>query len=94
MLNKSTVITPCFIYRSRKRGELYLFLAQKDDFTALPETVWRYFGPPEYAMTLQLTPQSRLARSSVAEVLQNLAKRGFHIQLPPEIPLEEQLTAT
>jgi len=75
--------TPCYIYRSKKTAELYLFLAKEDDFDTVPAEVMKNFGMPEKAMELELSAQSKLARSKPEEVIRNLKERGFHIQLPP-----------
>jgi uncharacterized protein YcgL (UPF0745 family) len=75
--------TTCYIYRSSKKEELYLFLAEEDNFECVPDEVRKLFGVPKKAMELELTPQTKLARSKPAEVLVNLKERGFHFQMPP-----------
>ncbi len=75
--------TTCFIYRSSKKDELYLFLATEDDFECVPEEVMKAFGAPKKAMELQLTPGMKMARSKAEEVIANLKERGFHLQMPP-----------
>jgi uncharacterized protein YcgL (UPF0745 family) len=75
--------TTCHIYRSSKKEELYLFLANEDDFDCVPPEVMQGFGRPQKAMVLELSPDSKMARSKPAEVLANLKSRGFHLQLPP-----------
>jgi len=76
----------CFIYRSRKKDGLYLFVSAEDDFSRVPATVMSYFGKPERAMELELTPDRRLARADAAEVIAKLNENGFYIQLPPPDP--------
>ena len=79
-------ITHCYIYRSKRKDELYLFLAKEDDFECVPEVLRKSFGQLEKAMELDITPESKLARSDAAEVIANLKERGFHIQMPPPNP--------
>jgi uncharacterized protein YcgL (UPF0745 family) len=79
--------TPCYIYSSKKQYELYLFLAKEDDFECVPEEVMKNLGQLEKAMELELTEQSKLARSKPEEVIRNLRERGFHIQMPPPNPI-------
>ena len=79
--------TPCYIYRSKKQLEMYLFLAEEDDFECIPEEVLKALGQLEKAMELELTAESKLARSKPEEVIHNLKERGFHIQMPPPNPL-------
>jgi len=78
--------THCYIYRSKRKDELYLFLAKEDDFESVPEQLRKSFGVLEKAMELDITPESKLARSDAAEVIANLKERGFHIQMPPPDP--------
>ena len=73
----------CYIYRSSKKDELYLFVAKEDDFECVPEEVMKGFGAPRKAMELELTPETKMARSNAAEVLANIEERGFHLQMPP-----------
>ncbi len=75
--------TTCHVYRSKKTAELYLFLAKEDDFECVPAEIMKGFGMPEKAMELELTPESKMARSNPVEVIQRLKEHGFHLQLPP-----------
>jgi len=84
---ENTQPTRCFVYRSRKKDGLYLFLKAEDDFTRVPDAVMSYFGTPERSMELELTPERPLARCSAAEVIAKLEENGFYIQLPPPDPL-------
>jgi len=81
-----TETTHCYIYRSKRKDELYLFLAKEDDFETVPEQLRKSFGQLEKAMELDITQESKLARSDAAEVIANLKEHGFHIQLPPPDP--------
>ena len=73
----------CYVYRSTRRAEAYLYLPQAGDFSAVPETLMKVFGKPEPAMELALSPQRRLVSEDVLVVLRNLLDRGFHLQMPP-----------
>lgn len=77
----------CFVYRSRKKEGLYLFVMAEDDFSRVPAAVMSYFGEPERSMELELTPDRPLARADAAEVIAKLEENGFYIQLPPPDPL-------
>jgi uncharacterized protein len=73
----------CYVYRSSRRADTYLYLPRRDDFTELPEGLVRALGRLEFALELDLTPGRRLAREDPAGVLANLESHGFHLQLPP-----------
>lgn len=73
----------CSIYRSSKVEDMYLFVDKAEDLARVPPELLQRFGRPELAMTLLITPQRRLARSSAAEVLEKIAGQGFYLQMPP-----------
>ncbi len=75
----------CFIYKSLKKTELYLYLTKKDDFSDLPESCIDAVKPLEFVMSLELTPERKLAREDSNKVLKNLQDKGYFIQLPPVI---------
>lgn len=75
----------CWIYRSRRHQEMYLYLAREDGFERLPEALQDHFGPPTLVMQLPLDPARRLAREDVGQVMANLRTQGYHLQLPPDL---------
>lgn len=82
----------CFIYKSNKKQELYLYIAIQDDFTSVPEAILRSIGTPSFVMQLELTPESTLAREQATDVLKGIEEHGFFIQMPPTIyPTPTQL---
>lgn len=78
-------IMQCYIYKSLKKDELYLYVSQKDDFSTLPQALFDSLGPLAFVMELQLNPTRKLARENVEKVMANLQTQGFHIQLPPNL---------
>jgi len=76
-------VMQCFIYKSLKKSELYLYLTEKDQFSNLPEGLLKSLGKLEFVMTLELTPSRQLAREESQKVLTALQEKGFFIQLPP-----------
>ena len=82
----------CLVYRSDKKQETYLYLADGLDFEDLPPELQRTFGEPALVMSLNLEPDSKLARVDVENVLQSLKERGYYLQLPPELPIEEEIS--
>jgi hypothetical protein len=75
----------CFIYKSPKKEEMYLYLNQKDCFEAVPEALLVRFGSPVFIMELELTAERKLARESSLTVIENLHKQGFHLQMPANL---------
>jgi uncharacterized protein YcgL (UPF0745 family) len=76
---------PCWIYRSPRQSELYLYLADEAAFDTLPLGLLERFGSPEFVMQLKLHAGRPLAREDVGRVMQNLREQGFHLQLPPKL---------
>lgn len=71
------------VYRTRKRRDLYLYVAECDGLTRVPEALLATFGKPERAMTFELTPDRKLSREDPELVLRHLEDEGYHLQLPP-----------
>ncbi|ANB01632.1 YcgL domain-containing protein [Ectothiorhodospira sp. BSL-9] len=74
----------CYVYRSPRRQDTYVYLPAKDDFSNIPQALLNVFGKPEFALELVLSPDRRLAREDPMQVLANLKNQGFHLQMPPE----------
>ena len=81
----------CYIYRSSVKDGLYVYLANEDGLELLPDPVKKQLGTPELAMTLDITPDRKLGQENTETVLANLAKQGFHVQMPRDV--EDQLAA-
>jgi uncharacterized protein YcgL (UPF0745 family) len=82
----------CSVYRSGKKAETYLYLAQGLTFDDVPPELRQAFGEPAFVMQLKLSEQRRLARVDVLQVLEQLETNGFYLQLPPELPVEEEIS--
>jgi uncharacterized protein YcgL (UPF0745 family) len=73
----------CYVYRSEKRADTYVYLREEGAFELLPETLRAGLLPLVPALSFELTEDRRLAREDAAVVRANLVERGFHVQLPP-----------
>ena len=82
----------CHIYRSNLKLDTYLYLTTKDDFSVVPEELLKVFGPPEFSFSFDLTEGRKLAKEDPAEVIDNLEKLGYHLQLQDDELIEEMLT--
>lgn len=80
----STTIA-CWIYRSSKKEEMYLYLAKEENFEDVPEALMKRFGTPLLVMELELHPDRNLAREDVRKVINNLKNLGYHLQMPPNL---------
>jgi len=82
----------CKVFRSGRKAETYLYLAQHLDFEDLPPELREVFGEPAFVMQLQLSAERRLARVDVTQVLEQLERSGFFLQMPSELPVEEEIS--
>ncbi len=76
---------PCWVYRSPRKQEMYLYLAEEDGFDCVPDDLLQGFGEPVLVIELELDAQRKLAREDVGKVMANLRSQGFHLQMPPNL---------
>ena len=81
----------CYIYRSNRKVDTYLYLAEKDDFSILPESLLSVFGDPEFSFSFELKSNKKLAKEDIVEVLENLESQGYHLQLRDDVLVEQML---
>jgi len=74
----------CTVFRSSKKDFTYIYLLEGHDFEDLPVSLRKIFGEPETVMSLELTPERKLAYEDVKQVMKNLAEQGYHLQMPPQ----------
>ena len=73
-----------YIYKSRRKDGLYIYLPQKDDFSNMPQALYDSIGQePIFVMEVTLSQERQLAQEDVNTVMKNLEEQGFHIQMPP-----------
>ncbi|MCR6663154.1 MAG: YcgL domain-containing protein [Luteimonas sp.] len=72
-----------YVYKSQRKADTFVYLAERDGFTRLPETLRTQLGALVFVLDVALTPDRKLARENPEEVRRNLAARGFHLQFPP-----------
>lgn len=72
-----------YVYKSQRKADTFIYLAERDGFDRLPEPLRTQLGPLSFVLEVELTPERKLAREDPAAVRENLAARGFHLQFPP-----------
>jgi uncharacterized protein YcgL (UPF0745 family) len=75
------------IYRSNRKPDTYLYLAEKDDFSMVPDSLMTVFGEPEFSFSFQLSAQKKLIKEDATTVLNNLKE-----QLRKDVLIEQMLT--
>ena len=81
----------CRIYRSERKAETYLYVLDTLDLNELPEALRRQFGDATLVMRLDIGPETKLSRARSADVVRALGSDGYFLQLPPKIPVEEEI---
>ena len=73
----------CFVYRSKKKQNTYLFLPEQDNFSEVPESLLKLFGQAEFSFEFKLHAERNLTLADAREVIRNLEENGYFLQLPP-----------
>lgn len=71
------------VYKTARRPETFLFVPAGLAFHEWPDGLTDVFHPAEHVMTLTLTPERPLAAHPADLVMNEIAKRGYFMQLPP-----------
>ncbi|MEN8129056.1 MAG: YcgL domain-containing protein [Pseudomonadota bacterium] len=74
----------CFVYKSRKKAETYLYIPQKGEFSSIPNVLMKVFGVPEFALEFELTADRKLAVADAKDIIDYLGGQGFYLQMPSE----------
>ena len=78
-----------YIYRCSAKHDMYIYLAEKDNFDCIPDELKKSLGQLSFSMQLDIDKDRKLAREKPEQVMENLQGRGFHLQLPSETSVEE-----
>lgn len=72
----------CAIYKSRKKAGMYLYVAKREQFEAVPRELLDVFGKPEFVLLFNLAGDKPLALADKNQVQQHLEQQGFYLQMP------------
>ncbi len=73
----------CFVYKSLRRAETYVYLRAVDAVDVLPAPIAEQLGNLAFVIEIDLSTQRKLARENIDEVIVNLNGQGYHLQFPP-----------
>lgn len=76
----------CYVYKSLKKYDTYLYTTQKDDFSNIPDALLKLLGQYTFVMDFDITNREKLGREDIDTVIQNLQSQGYHLQMPETIP--------
>lgn len=78
------------IYRSSKKEGMYLYVTKDANLDELPELLQKEFAKRELAMSIELTPEKKLASADVRKVITCIQDQGYYLQMPPRAELYMQ----
>ncbi|MFT4518548.1 MAG: hypothetical protein ACI9JM_000929 [Halioglobus sp.] len=73
------------VYKSSRKEESYLYVEKSRGLEDVPEALMQQFGEPEKVMLLSLTADKKLARVNAVEVIADIERQGFFLQMPPTL---------
>ncbi|MGA1372342.1 MAG: YcgL domain-containing protein [Pseudomonadales bacterium] len=79
------------VYRSPRRAEMYLYVDFTEDLARVPAVLLEQFGAPHPVMTLKLTEDRKLARADAPQVLAQIERAGFYLQMPPPATTRQEV---
>ena len=74
----------CFVYASLRKTDSNLWLARRDDFDVLPESLVLLLGELRFVLEVRLDEQRKLPIEDTEQELEHLRAQGWHLQLPPQ----------
>lgn len=78
------------VYKTKRRAEMYLYVIKAKGLTDVPAALLEQFGEPELVFDFLLTPDRKLALVTGERVLEEIARQGFYLQMPPNNDAQSQ----
>jgi len=75
----------CSIFKGSREPELYVYVPFTKAESNIPEELRQRLGKLKEVMTLEITPDKKLARVDAVKVLKEIREQGYFVQLPPVI---------
>ena len=79
----------CEVHKSLKKDETYIFIESTSSLSELPDVLSKVLGKTELVMTLNLTPDKKMARGTAEEIMISIEQQGFYLQMPENPQLNE-----
>lgn len=72
------------VYKTARRPDTFLFLPKGLPPDEWPDGLEAVFMPAEKVLSLTLTAEQPLAAQSATRVMEEIAAKGYFLQLPPQ----------
>ena len=80
----------CTIFRSSRKGDHFLYVADGMETADLPAGLLYLLGDLHKVMELDLASREELANADIERVREQLAGCGYFLQMPPGEPQDDQ----
>ena len=75
------------VFKTARRPDTFLFLPEGLPHNEWPDGLEEIFMPAEKVLTLTLTAKQPLAAQTATRVMEEIALKGYFLQLPPQSSL-------
>jgi len=75
------------VFKTARRPDTFLFLPEGLPHNEWPDGLEEIFMPAEKVLTLTLTAEQPLAAQTATRVMEEIALKGYFLQLPPQSSL-------
>jgi uncharacterized protein YcgL (UPF0745 family) len=75
----------CYIYKSQKQADYYLYLRNEIDHggaSDVPPVLIKLLGELSLVIEFDLKPDRELAQAEVGQVIQDILGQGYYLQMP------------
>ncbi|NKB63148.1 MAG: hypothetical protein GKR95_25615 [Gammaproteobacteria bacterium] len=72
-----------WIYKGNRKANTYLYVTRKDDFKLVPDALLNLIGETQLVVSVNLATKTRLAQANIDDVVEQLKRDGYFLQLPP-----------
>ena len=72
------------VFKTARRPETFLFVREGLQPGEWPDGLEQLFMPAEKVLSLTLTAEQSLAAQSATRVMEEIAAKGYFLQLPPQ----------
>lgn len=73
------------VYRSSRKADTYLYVAERDDFSKVPSALLKQFGKPLFVMMVIVSKREKIAGIHRDDFNEKMQSEGFYLQLPPKV---------
>ncbi|OCG25376.1 hypothetical protein A9G22_00080 [Gilliamella sp. App2-1] len=71
----------CYIYRSTKKENCYLYMGNENDFSTIPDKIISIFGAPIFVMKVLLDGKRKFVVGTASEIEEKIKADGFFLQM-------------